>query len=55
MSEKDFNLLMKLANQKLHQEVSKEETLRSLVNASILDANGNLTKLYEDLGVATPQ
>ena len=55
MSEKDFNLLMELANQKLHQEVSKEEALRSLVNAGILDANGNLTKPYEDLAVATPQ
>ena len=55
MSEKDFNLLMELANQKLHQEVSKEEALRSLVNAGILDANGNLTKPYEDLAVDTPQ
>ena len=55
MSEKDFNLLMELANQKLRQEVSKEEALRSLVNAGILDANGDLTKPYEDLAIATPQ
>jgi len=51
MSEKDFNLLMELANQKLHREVSKEEALRSLVNAGILDSNGNLTKPYADLAV----
>ena len=55
MSEKDFNLLMELANQKLHREVSKEEALRSLVNAGILDSNGNLTKPYEDLAADTPQ
>lgn len=55
MSEKDFNLLMDLADKKLHQEVSKEEALRSLVNAGILDAKGNLTKPYEDLAVVTPQ
>jgi hypothetical protein len=55
MSEKDFNLLMELANRKLEQEVSKEEALRSLVNAGILDSNGNLTKPYEDLAVIKPQ
>ena len=55
MSEKDFNLLMELATQKLHQEVSKEEALRSLVNAGILDTNGNLTKPYEDLAVTASQ
>lgn len=55
MSEKDFNLLMELFDQKLHQEVSKEEAIRSLVNAGILDSSGNLTKAYEDLAVVTPQ
>jgi hypothetical protein len=55
MSERDFNLLMELADQKLHQEVSKEEALRSLVNAGILDPSGNLTKPYADLAVIKPQ
>ena len=55
MSEKDFNLLMNLVNQKLDQDVSKEEALRSLVNAGILDSEGNLTKPYEDLAVIKPQ
>jgi hypothetical protein len=55
MSEKDFNLLMELFDQKLHQEVSKEEAIRSLVNAGILDSAGNLTKPYEDLAVESHQ
>jgi hypothetical protein len=55
MSEKDFNLLMELFDQKLHQEVSKEEAIRSLVNAGILDSSGNLTKPYEDLAVRPHQ
>jgi hypothetical protein len=55
MSEKDFNLLMELFNQKLQEDVSGEEALRSLVNAGILDSEGNLTKPYEDLAITTPQ
>ena len=55
MSEKDFNLLMELVNQKLNEEISKEEALRSFVNAGILDSSGNLTKPYEDLAVRTPR
>lgn len=54
MSEKDFNKLMELADQKLGQIVTPEEALRSLVNAGILDTNGKLTKPYKDLAV-TPQ
>ena len=49
MSEKDFNKLMELADQKLNQEVTMEEALLSLVNAGILDSDGKLTKPYEDL------
>jgi hypothetical protein len=49
MSEKDFNLLMDLAERLLKQDVSKEEALQSLVRAGILDASGNLTKPYEYL------
>ncbi|HVU59173.1 MAG TPA: hypothetical protein VHD83_29125 [Puia sp.] len=55
MSEKDFNLLMDLFDQKLQQEVSKEEAIRSLVSAGILDPSGNLTKPYEDLAVTSPR
>jgi hypothetical protein len=46
---------MDLFDQKLHQEVSKEEALRSLVNAGILDASGNLTKPYENLAITSPR
>jgi hypothetical protein len=55
MSEKDFNLLMELFENKLHQDVSKEEAIRSLINAGILDSSGNLTKPYEDLAVSPHQ
>jgi hypothetical protein len=51
MSEKDFKLLMELATQKLQQKVSKEGALRCLINAGILDINGNLTEPYKDLDV----
>ena len=37
------------------KEVSKEEAIRSLVNAGILDTSGNLTKPYEDLAIVSPQ
>ena len=53
MSEKDFNKLMELVNRQLHQKVTKEEALRSLVIAGILDVHGNLTKPYEILAVNT--
>ncbi|HEY4063540.1 MAG TPA: hypothetical protein VGM30_16650 [Puia sp.] len=51
MSEKDFNKLMELAQKKLQEKVSKEEALRSLVRAGILDENGNLTAPYASLAV----
>jgi hypothetical protein len=54
MTEKDFKLLMDLAEKKLHQEVTKEEALRSLVNAGILDEEGNLTEPYKNLAICTP-
>jgi hypothetical protein len=53
MSEKDFNKLMELAQQQLQEKVSKEEALRSLVRAGILDETGKLTAPYADLAVPT--
>jgi hypothetical protein len=41
-SEKDFNNLMELAQRQLQEKVSKEEALRSLVRAGLLDKAGNL-------------
>lgn len=46
MSEKDFNKLTELARKQLHEKVSKEEALRSLVRAGILDEAGKLTAPY---------
>ncbi|HWK04738.1 MAG TPA: hypothetical protein VNS58_13955 [Puia sp.] len=42
MDEKDFNNLMELAQKQLHEKVSKEEALRSLIRAGLLDKAGNL-------------
>jgi hypothetical protein len=52
MSEKDFDKLMELAQKQLHEKVSKEEALRSLVRAGILDEAGNLTAPYASLAVS---
>jgi hypothetical protein len=51
MHEVDYNWLMDLAERKLREDVTKEEALRSLVNAGILDSSGKLTKPYEILAV----
>ena len=49
MSDKDLNKLMELAQQKLEENVSVEEALRSFIQAGILDESGELTEPYEDL------
>ena len=54
MSEKDFQRLMDLFDPKLREKVSKEEALRSLMNAGILDEEGNFTKPYENLARLYP-
>ena len=55
MSEKDFKLLMELLEKESKEKVSKEEALRRLVSAGILDWSGNLTKPYECLAVKSPR
>ena len=50
MSDKDYQRLMDLADKKL----SKEEGLRLLCNAGILDMNGNFTEMYKDLATLFP-
>jgi len=42
MSEKDFKNLMELAEKQLREKVTKEEAIRSLIRAGILDKDGNL-------------
>lgn len=51
MSEKDINRLLELAQTQLQEKVSKEEALRSLVRAGILDEAGNLTAPYANLAI----
>jgi len=55
MSEKDFNMLMELADELLKRVYTKEESLRELIDAGIFDENGNYTKPYEILATATPK
>ena len=51
MSEKDYNRLLELAQKQAQEKVSKEEALRSLIRAGILDEAGKLTAPYADLAV----
>lgn len=49
MSEKDYNVLMELAERLQREKVSKEEALRSLVRIGLVDENGKLTPPYQCL------
>lgn len=52
MNEQDIQRLIELAKKKL-EENSKQEALRSLQLAGILDENGNYTGPYKDLAKLT--
>jgi hypothetical protein len=49
MSEQDIKNLQDLALEMLKKEITKEEALRSLVSAGILDENGDFTEPYKVL------
>jgi len=49
MSSKDVQELIDMAK-KLEKDLTKEEALKSLVAAGILDEAGNYTKPYKELG-----
>ncbi len=49
MSEKDLQVLMDLAKE-LAKGLTKEEALKSLISAGILDDAGNYTQPYKELG-----
>ena len=49
MSDKDIKRLIDLADQKLQQPLTKDEALQSLMDAGILDQNGNPTGPYREL------
>lgn len=52
MSAKDIKNLENIALEKLKKGVTREEALRSLMAAGILDKNGNHTKPYQNLAKA---
>jgi hypothetical protein len=49
MDEKDIQNLIDLAESKIQENISREEALKSLVSAGILDTDGNFTSNYEAL------
>ena len=49
MSEKDLQVLIDLAKE-LEKGLTKEEALKSLISAGILDDTGNYTPPYQELG-----
>lgn len=57
MTDKEFQLLMDLADELQAKKVTKEEALQGLISAGILDENGNHTEPYKHIGLAigTPQ
>lgn len=50
MDNNDIKWIEELALKKLKEGVSKEEALRSLQSAGILDSNGEFTEPYQNLG-----
>ena len=53
MSDKDFELLLELAEEKLKGDLSKEDALLSLVTAGILEQDGSYTDAYKELEKAS--
>lgn len=49
MSEKDLNVLIQLALDKLEIGISKEGALNSFVAAGIMDIDGEYTEPYKEL------
>lgn len=49
MSDKDLQLLMELAEEKLQRAVTKEDALKSFIAAGILDEAGEYTEPYKEL------
>jgi hypothetical protein len=45
---------MDLADQELERVVTREEAIRKLYNAGILDLDGNFTEMYKDLATIFP-
>ena len=54
MNDKDYQRILDLAEEQLKKGVTREEGLRKLYNAGILDMNGNFTEMYKDLATLFP-
>lgn len=52
MSEQDIKNLENIALEQLKRGYTREEALRDLMNAGILDKDGNHTEPYKNLGKA---
>ena len=52
MSERDIKNLMDLADEQLKKAVTREEAIHELMDAGILDKNGNHTEPYQNLARA---
>lgn len=52
MNEQDIKNLENIAIEQLKRGYTREEALRDLMNAGILDENGNHTAPYQNLGRA---
>jgi len=50
MSEQDLKNLENIALEQLKKGYTREEALRDLMNAGILDKDGNHTEPYQNLG-----
>ena len=49
MNCKDVEILIELANAKIDKGVSEQEALKSLINAGILNNEGEYTERYKSL------
>jgi hypothetical protein len=55
MSDKEFQMLIELAEAELKKGCTQEEARRSLYDAGIYDKNGNFTKPYKHLEILFPR
>ena len=55
MGAEDIQKLHELVSQKLKESITKEQALRSLMDAGILNENGLFTKTYPNLAKAVKQ
>lgn len=55
MNDKDLDILIQLAEEKLKMGISREDALNSFVTAGIMDENGQYTEPYRELKNLAPE